>query len=36
MAQIEEHSAIVKDKYYKKAGWDEVQQQVKKYHLTFQ
>jgi integrase len=31
-----QHSAIVKEKYYKKAGWDEVQEQVKKYHPAFQ
>ena len=31
-----QHSAIVKEKYYKKAGWDEIQQQVKKYHPSFQ
>ena len=31
-----QHSAIVKEKHYKKAGWDEVQQQVKKYHPSFQ
>jgi len=31
-----QHSAIVKEKHYKKAGWDEVQQQVKKYHPAFQ
>jgi len=30
-----QHSAIVKEKHYKKAGWDEVQQQVKKYHPAF-
>jgi len=30
-----QHSALVKEKYYKKAGWDEVQEQVKKYHPAF-
>ena len=30
-----QHSVIVKEKYYKKSGWDEVQQQVKKYHPAF-
>lgn len=31
-----QHSAIVKEKYYKKSDWEEVQQQVKKYHPAFQ
>ena len=30
-----QHSISVKEKYYKKAGWDEVQEQVKKYHPAF-
>lgn len=30
-----QHSAIVKEKHYKKAGWDEVQQQIQKYHPAF-
>jgi hypothetical protein len=30
-----QHSAIVKEKYYKKAGWDEVQQQIRKFHPAF-
>lgn len=31
-----QHSAIVKEKHYKKAGWEEVQEQVRKYHPAFQ
>ncbi len=34
-ARGSQHSAIVKEKHYKKAGWDEVQQQVRKYHPAF-
>lgn len=30
-----QHSALVKEKHYKKAGWEEVQQQIKKYHPAF-
>ena len=30
-----QHSALVKEKHYKKAGWEEVQEQVKKYHPSF-
>jgi len=30
-----QHSAIVKEKYYKKTAWEEIQQQVKKYHPSF-
>lgn len=30
-----QHSAIVKERYYKKAGWDEVHQQIRKYHPAF-
>jgi site-specific recombinase XerD len=30
-----QHSAIIKEKYYKKSGWEEVQSQVKKYHPSF-
>lgn len=30
-----QHSAIVKEKHYKKAGWEEIQEQVKKYHPAF-
>jgi integrase len=30
-----QHSAIVKEKHYKKAGWEEVQGQIKKYHPAF-
>jgi len=30
-----QHSAIIKEKHYKKAGWDEVQQQIRKYHPAF-
>jgi len=26
----------VKEKHYKKAGWEEVQEQVRKYHPAFQ
>jgi len=31
-----QHSAVVKEKYYKKAGWEEIQEQIKKYHPAFQ
>jgi len=31
-----QHSAIVKEQYYKKSGWEEFQQQQKKYHPAFQ
>lgn len=31
-----QHSAVVKEQYYKKAGWDEIQEQVRKYHPAFQ
>lgn len=31
-----QHSAIVKERYYKKAGWDEVHQQIRKYHPAFE
>lgn len=30
-----QHSAIVKERHYKKAGWEEVQEQVKKFHPAF-
>lgn len=30
-----QHSAIVKEKHYKKTGWEEVQEQVRKYHPAF-
>ncbi len=30
-----QHSALVKEKYYKKSGWDEIQEQVKKHHPAF-
>jgi hypothetical protein len=30
-----QHSAMVKEKYYKKSGWEEVQSQVRKYHPSF-
>ncbi len=30
-----QHSATVKEKHYKKAGWEEIQEQVKKYHPAF-
>jgi site-specific recombinase XerD len=31
-----QHSAIVKEKYYKKSGWEEFQEQQKKFHPAFQ
>jgi len=34
-AKGSQHSAQVKEKYYKKAGWEEVQEQVRKYHPAF-
>lgn len=30
-----QHSALVKERYYKKSGWEEVQEQVKKFHPSF-
>jgi len=30
-----QHSAIVKEKHYKKTGWEEFQQQQRKYHPAF-
>jgi len=30
-----QHSAQVKEKYYKKSGWEEFQEQQKKYHPAF-
>jgi len=35
-AKAAQHSAIVKEKYYKKAGWEEIQQQIKKFHPSFE
>lgn len=31
-----QHSSTVKEKYYKKSGWEEYQEQQKKYHPSFQ
>lgn len=31
-----QHSAIVKERHYKKAGWEEIQEQIRKYHPAFQ
>jgi len=30
------HSAIVKERYYKRSSWEEIQDQVRKYHPAFQ
>lgn len=30
-----QHSAMVKEKYYKKSNWEEVQHQVRKFHPAF-
>jgi len=30
-----QHSAVVKEKYYKRAGWEEIQEQIRKYHPAF-
>ena len=30
-----QHSAIVKERHYKKAWWEEIQEQVRKYHPSF-
>jgi len=30
-----QHSAVVKEKYYKKSGWEEFQEMQKKYHPAF-
>ena len=34
-ARGSQHSALVKERYYKKSGWEEFQEQQKKYHLAF-
>lgn len=34
-ARGSQHSALVKEKYYKKAGWEEIQDQIKRYHPAF-
>ena len=31
-----QHSALVKEKHYKKTGWEEFQEQQRKYHPAFQ
>lgn len=35
-ARAAQHSAIVKEKHYKKSGWEEIHEQIKKYHPAFQ
>lgn len=30
-----QHSAIVKEKHYKLSGWEEIQEQIKKFHPSF-
>ena len=35
-AKAAQHSAIVKEKHYKKAGWEEIQDQIKRFHPAFQ
>lgn len=34
-ARGSQHSKLVKEKYYKKSGWEEIQNQVKMYHPAF-
>lgn len=34
-ARGSQHSALVKEKHYKKSGWEEFQQQQKKFHPAF-
>ncbi len=34
-ARAAQHSAIIKEKHYKKTGWEEIQKQIKKYHPAF-
>lgn len=34
-ARASQHSAIVKEKYYKKSSWEEFHEQQKKYHPSF-
>ncbi len=34
-ARASQHSALVKEKYYKKSGWEEFQEQQKKFHPAF-
>ena len=35
-ARGSQHSAIVKERHYKRAGWGEIQSQIRKYHPAFQ
>lgn len=35
-AKAAQHSAIVKQKHYKKTGWEEIQNQIKQFHPAFQ
>jgi hypothetical protein len=34
-ARASQHSALVKEKYYKKSGWEEFQEQQKRFHPSF-
>ena len=31
-----QHSALIKERHYKKAGWEEIQQQIRRFHPAFQ
>jgi len=35
-ARGSQHSAIVKERHYKKSGWEEIQDQIKRFHPAFQ
>ena len=35
-ARAAQHSAIVKERYYKKTGWEEIQDSFRKHHPAFQ
>ena len=34
-ARLAQHSQIVKEKHYKKSGWEEIHQQIRKHHPAF-
>jgi integrase len=34
-ARGSQHSALVKERYYKKTGWEEIQNQVRRFHPAF-
>jgi len=34
-AKASQHSAVIKERHYKKTGWEEVQEQIKRFHPSF-